>query len=326
MDYVQLQSAAQDAGITYDVENWSFWSAPYDFADSSGTPVLSPTNSILQLKVDFLSTFRDGGQLDFIEFSATQPPLAEEVKGEIHPTEVDLGETVQFTYAIEPTIRAQHSGFDRIEIASQFGLVAVDTVKIGRVPVEFRVQIERPDSTLFSIELPRHLRPGDSGELIEVVFRAPVLHYSTTFDGWVRDGERPLELAQRITAGDADLQIPSEVLVVHTPFTRRLLADLEVHPRILTPNGDHLNEEINFSVKLLQLTGEVPLKLEIYDLSGRMVRRVHEGDQQTGRLRFSWDGRDRHRDLVAPGLYVFRLSVKTDSSEDQQSGTVAVVY
>jgi hypothetical protein len=56
----------EEAGITYDRENWSFWSAPYEFADSSGTTVLSPgPNSVFQLRVDFLSTIQDGGQMEF---------------------------------------------------------------------------------------------------------------------------------------------------------------------------------------------------------------------------------------------------------------------
>ena len=324
--YAQLKPG-EAAEITYDLENWSFWSPPYDFADSSGTLVRSPApNSVFQLRVDFFSTVRDGGALEFVEFSATKPPLVEEVVGEIYPPEVPLGEVAQLTYAIAPTIRAQHVGFDRIEIAAPFGLVGVDSVRIGRVPVDFTLQIERPDSTLFSVQLPRHLEAKDSGELVEVVFRAPVLRYGTAFDGWVRDTAQPLELAQRVNPGDASAELPSEGLIVRTSLSDRLLGDLQVEPRTLTPNGDGLNETVEFSFNLLQLTDEVPLRLEIFDLSGRQWRSIAETLPQSGRFHFSWDGRDGDGGVVPPGLYVYRLAVEAERGDAQQSGTIAVVY
>ncbi|MSR82170.1 MAG: hypothetical protein EXS58_04500 [Candidatus Latescibacteria bacterium] len=324
--YAQLKPG-EAAQITYDTENWSFWSPPYEFAASNGTPVLSPgPNSVFQLRVDFLPTVGDGGAVDFIEFSATKPPLVEKVVGEIYPPQVPLGETAQFTYAIRPTIQPQHAGFDRIEISTPFGLAGVDTVKIGGVPAEAQVGIERPDSTLFSVQLPHHRQATDSGELIEVVFRAPVLRYGTVFDGWVRDTDRPLEVAQRINPGNATDQLVSEVLAVRTSASSRLLTDLRVDSRTFTPNGDGVNEAVNFFFELLQLTDEAPLKLEIFDLSGRQVRVVYEGRQQSGRFHFSWDGRNTDLELVPPGLYIYHLAVEAGGGRDQQVGTVAVAY
>lgn len=324
--YGQLKSG-ETAEITYDTENWSFWSAPYDFADSSGMPFTSPgPNSVLQLRVDFFSTAEDGGEAKFIEFSATKPPLAEEVVGEIYPPEVPLGETVQFTYAIRPTLRAKHSGFDQIEVSTPFGLAGVDSVKIDGARVEFSASLERPDSTFFSLSLSRHLGVDDSGGLLEVIFRAPVLRYGTTFDGWVRDTERPLELAQRINPGDAAGELPSETLSVRTSFSDRLLADLRVEPRVFTPNGDGVNDAVNFSFDLLQLTSGTPLRLEAFDLSGRLLRVVHEGLQQSGRFSFSWDGQDEDRKRVPPGLYLYRIAVDAGKGQAQETGTVAVVY
>lgn len=315
------------AEITYDTESWSFWSAPYNFADSSGTPFLSPgPNSVLQLRVDLLSTAEDGGEVKFIEFSATKPPLAEEVVGEIYPPEVPLGETAQLTYAIRPTLRAQHSGFDQIEISAPFGLKGIDSVKIDGAPVGFSANIERPDSTFFSLRLPRHLGVDDSGGLIEVIFRAPVLRYGTAFDGWVRDTERPLDLAQRINPGDAAGELLSETLSVRTLFSERLLAELRVEPRVFTPNGDGANDVVNFSFDLLQLTSDAPLRLEVFDLSGRLVRVVHQGLQQSGRFSFSWDGRDEDSQRVPPGLYLYRVAVDAGKGKVEEAGTVAAVY
>lgn len=323
-DYLFLKPG--EAGeITYDTDNWSFWSSPYAFADSSGTPIASPgPNSVFQLRVDFLPVGSEGGEVEFIEFSATKPPLAEEVLGEIYPPEVALGEVASFRYAIQPIIRAQHSGFDAVEIAAPFGVAGVDSVQATGLD-SFAVHIA-PDSLRFSVALFPPRMAGDSGGVVEVFFRAPVLRYGTTFRGWVRDTQRPLELAQAINRGNAASEIASEVLTVRTSISRRLLDDLTVQPKIATPNGDGVNEQIHFSFKLLQVTQQVPLRLAVFDLSGRSLRVIHDGQQPSGGLRFSWDGRDESGAQVPPGLYVYRLSVESEKGGDQRAGTIAVVY
>ena len=323
-DYLFLKPG--EAGeITYDTDNWSFWSSPYAFADSSGTPIASPgPNSVFQLRVDFLPVGSEGGEVEFIEFSATKPPLAEEVLGEIYPPEVALGEVASFRYAIQPIIRAQHSGFDAVEIAAPFGVAGVDSVQATGLD-SFAVHIA-PDSLRFSVALFPPRTAGDSGGVVEVFFRAPVLRYGTTFRGWVRDTQRPLELAQAINRGNAASEIASEVLTVRTSISRRLLDDLTVQPKIATPNGDGVNEQIHFSFKLLQVTQQVPLRLAVFDLSGRSLRVILDGQQPSGGLRFSWDGRDESGAQVPPGLYVYRLSVESEKGGDQRAGTIAVVY
>ena len=313
------------AEITYDTENWSFWSPPYEFADSLGTSVISPSpNNVFQFRVDFQPDALQGGEVDFVEFSVTKPPLAQNVVGEVYPPEVPLGEISQFTYAVSPTMTPDHSGFDQIEIAAPFGFAGVDSVRATGL-VDWSVEVESPDSTLFSVKLSPRREAGDLGGLVEVYFRAPVLRYGTPFDGWVRDSERPLELAQRINPGNAAPEFVSETLSVRTSLSPRLLADLLVEPRVFSPNGDGVNDISRFSLNLLQVTENVPLRLEIFDLSGRLLRQ-QEGLHESGRFSFSWNGRDDQQDLVAPGLYMYRVVVKAKNGDDQQTGTIAVVY
>ena len=199
-------------------------------------------------------------------------------------------------------------------------------MKIGRIAVPFKCFIEDPDSILFSVQLPRLLQAGDSGELVAVIFRAPALRYGTAFSGWVRNTERPLELAQPINPGDADHSLPSERLTVRTTFSADLLAGLQVRPTTATPNGDGVNDAVNFSFELLQLTDAVFLQLEIFDLSGRLLRVLHQGRESIGNFQFSWDGRDASQVLVPPGLYLYRILVEAMERKDRRTGTLAVVY
>ena len=83
---------------------------------------------------------------------------------------------------------------------------------------------------------------------------------------------------------------------------------------------------VNISYKLLRLTSTVPVSLEIYDLSGRLVRRVYEGVDPVGEYRHAWDGRDDSNGLVPPGLYLYRLVVDVQSEKEISSGVVAVAH
>ena len=71
--------------------------------------------------------------------------------------------------------------------------------------------------------------------------------------------------------------------------------------------------------------------MTVFDLSGRVVRRLISGEVvrgifggSTGSLR--WNGRDEHGSLVPTGLYIYRIALETDSGEEERLGTLAVAY
>ena len=322
--------AGEAAKTTYDFENWSFWSPPYEFGDSLGTSVISPSpNNFFQFRIDFQPDALFGGEVDFLQFSVTQPPLAQNVIGEIYPPEVPLGEVAEFVYTVAPTMTPDHSGFDQIKISTPFGFVEVIDVQatgLEEYTVESgRLHAEGPDSTFFNVKLSPRREAGDLGGPVKVTFRAPVLRYGTPFEGWVKDTERGKDLPQRINPGNAAPDLVSETLAVRTSLSPRLLADLKVEPRTLSPNGDGVNDISSFSFSLLQVTEDIPVKLQIFDLSGRLVS-LQESIEESGSSSFSWDGRGENRQLVAPGIYMYRVVVEAKSGDDQQTGTIAVVY
>jgi hypothetical protein len=51
------------------------------------------------------------------------------------------------------------------------------------------------------------------------------------------------------------------------------------------------------------------VKLLIYDVAGRLVRTLVDGESATGRQVAAWDGRDAEGRLVTSGIYFVRLSV-----------------
>jgi hypothetical protein len=59
---------------------------------------------------------------------------------------------------------------------------------------------------------------------------------------------------------------------------------------------------------------EVPVCLSVYDIRGRMIRTLVNGNMTVGRHTVSWDGRDERGVPVDSGVYLFRLRSGTDIS------------
>ncbi len=313
--------------VSPDTEHWSFWSSPYDF-DQPGADVISPSSrQFIQLGVDFTSTTEDGGKIDYIEFKASVPPAVRGVVGEIFPPETQIGEVTQFTYFIKPTIRAGDQGFDSVEIDTPSGFTSVDALRIEGVDQVDFTWTSQPDGQGFEVQLPRKLGPTDSGAVLEVVFKAPVLReVGTFFDGRVFDSAKPHEVRQQIEPGNAADEAESEQLSVRTSVGRSLLFAPRAFPRIFTPNNDAINEILTISYTLLRVTAPVPVSVAIYDLSGALIKQVYAGDDSVGEYARFWDGTDGSNRRVAPGIYVYRLAVDLYTGTEVSSGIVSVVY
>jgi hypothetical protein len=53
------------------------------------------------------------------------------------------------------------------------------------------------------------------------------------------------------------------------------------------------------------------VQLDVYNVQGRIVRNLARGMREAGSYRVSWDGRDSDGEVIAAGVYFYRLS--TDS-------------
>ena len=97
-------------------------------------------------------------------------------------------------------------------------------------------------------------------------------------------------------------------------------------PATFTPNGDGINDQLNVSYILLRALQKVPVDLSLYDLSGRLVRKLQNSGAINGPQLLIWDGRDDSGNTVPPGLYLLRLSIDTDTGSEDQTLTVGVAY
>ena len=315
----------EQGGTTYNRENWTFWSAPYDFAESASAAVSLRPSRYFQFKVDFFPGGNGGGELDYLEVYAASPPLASELVAEIYPFEVEPGKQTQFTYALRPTIDDKDIGFDRFKLTSSSSrILSVDTVRLGGVPVgDFKVESLKEDEMV--ITLPT-IERKDTAVLIEEVFQAIALRYGSAFEARVSSSQHPLEVPQGILPGDAtDASAGNRVSVI-TKVEDKTRLRAEITSSVFTPNADGFNDSFQITYDLFEISGTGSVTVEILDLTGRLVRQVYAGDDPVGHYQQTWDGKDQTGRLVLPGLYLYRVSVDTDEEDEDRVGILHVAY
>ena len=323
--YERLEGG-EKAGTGPDLQNWEFWTPPLDFEDGRADLAGDRPHTFVQLRTDFSSSeAKAGARLDFLQFAVSTPPAASQVLAEIEPRQVPLAELTRFTYKLRPDIGELDLGFDTIEIETPVAPASVDEVRIGHDTLltgEFGV--DPHDGERFAVQIPR-IGPDQSGDLIEVVFHSEVFKVGTVFSARVFASDRPHEVHQRVTAGDADPFADSNSLTVHpAQIGEAVIRAFRVSP--FTPNGDGINDVLQVEYDLVNVAGEVPATLVVYDLSGMRIARVPVPAVGSGRFPAAWDGTDGGGALVPPGLYLLRLEVETDRGSDAALATVPVVY
>ncbi len=301
---------------------WSAWEALSD------GQVASPPQAVLQFRLQIL---QPGTRIEQISIEYTSRPLAQELSAEIYPSAVLPG--VETAFALDLRARRLEdiggvdSGFRYIEIKTSAEVVGIDSVHLQDRPVFYSVEQRKDDR--FVLRLTERVVPD--GSFIQVFFRARVFVDGTRFNVRALDrrptGDGDEEAYQTARAADIDPRTPGGTLSVRLSSRREpLIDDVVARAPILTPNGDGRNDFFVLSYNLLRLTQPAPVFFEIYDLSGRLLRRGYAGQDQGGSYLRLWDGfsLDGHR--VQPGIYIYRIILEADAKKTVRQGLLHVVY
>ena len=310
--------------IRHDNEHWVTWNAAYDFSAGSGRANADRPRRFVQFDVSFLSTPESGGQVQYLQFLAS-PPLITEAPAEITPSAAAAGEVTTFTYQVRPRLEPGDGGFDGISVETPAQIVAVEpTGRIGGSEVD--VEVTRMDEEGFAVEIPR-VDIERTEELVEIAFQARVFEYDTPFTARLSDSETPFEVPQPVTEGDADEATDSNRLrVALTDIPDRAIKAMSLSPPLFTPNGDGVNDALRIEYELVNLSGDVPAVVGVYDLSGRRVGEVDAtGPGVSGLFRVSWDGTGEGG-VLPPGLYLLQLEIATDTGSDRAGRIVSIAY
>ena len=252
-----------------------------------------------------------GATLEFLAIDFSDP-LAEDVFGEISPAEVEPGVESEFSYFLQAGSAPQ--GFDRIALEAPGPFHFVEAL-IDNEPVA--VEPTTADNRL-GLQFPRLIR---SSELVELRFTTTVFQQSTRFTAFLESGD----IRQRVDPGNANPLIANDSDIVRLPVRNKLLTNLRLSSQIITPNDDGVNDRLLLSVNLVNVLEPRPLRLRLYDLSGRIAF-----EQQTftraGEHALSWDGSDGNGHLAVPGIYIAEVCIDGDAHQQSLRRTISVAY
>lgn len=317
--------------------DWSVWSRPYK---KPGEWVTSPTPSpFFQVRVRLLSgdpyTYPSIRSLSVDHFD----PLVRQVAGEIVPCQVSQA-GVDHTYSclLRCVYDSENLGFDGIVLRCGYpvdmellgvrrgtveGFVSGNMVELA--PGEFRLVPTGSDSIW--IHFPSILKPVHH-DVLEIQFGAKVFLQGTPFEAFLVNSERP-GAYQRVRSGDAVHAAESDEMRVMVPVAQRVIGDVQVQPRVFSPNGDGRNDEVEIRFSVFNMEGTREVSVEIMDLGGRVVRGFPDLEGN-GQHRVDWDGRDESGERMVPGIYMVLICVDADSrlmAEDRRVvRTVCVAY
>jgi len=206
---------------------------------------------------------------------------------------------------------------DRLEVPLLFG---------GRAPMSFVVWPERvtflsgdplrPDQRL------EIAAPGLPGSQLKLAVDGTVVDPDSTLDSLPEDGPRILYRPQ-LTPGNHRMQVRllrggEELGVRELRF--RLDAGLVVANPLVYPHP--MREEAAFTW-VLSLDAEV--EVEIYSLSGRLVRRLGPASQTAGFGLLEWDGRDADGQRLANGTFLYLLRARSGDQKVVFRGPLVII-
>jgi len=322
-DY-QALSRSKRGEITFDSAHWTPWSARYPFGDGEAPVQSRDARRYLQIQVEFDNDVDAAGTLSHLSVEASNPPSADLALGEMLPSHAAPARITAFTYAIRSRFKKGDLGFDSVEIHTPVRPVAIRRVMIDSTEVGFRSEI-RDDPVGFVVHFRELGFPRDN-TLVLISFDCAVFRYGSGFPGYILNSRYEEAFPQQVVAGDAVKGIGDDVLTVQTKLETPLILQPDADPSPFTPNGDGVNDETTLSYTIVKLFALAPVRVEVYNLAGRLVCPVYEGVERDGVHLHRWDGRDGDGRLVPPGIYLYRIELDAEVGRQSVAGIVHVAY
>ena len=316
--------------------DWSPLSGRYE--DPAGSKITSPSpRKIVKVRATLLS---DGpntaATLHSIRLNFSDP-FARRLLGEVMPTSVEaMG--VERSFSLYVRVDTLEQRFDELLVRPPVGVVlgegddVAEQVQLYSGPAVELEESQGVEVLGYGDSLHVRFPLVDSRvEVLRLDFPATLYSSGGVLDVSLRHSDS--EFWQGVDVGDATDEVTSGTLiVVAQPQSRVLFRDLDISPRVASPNGDGINDEVMVEFSVVLVGADQTVEVEFHDLSGRLVRRLTQHREVgAGRYQIAWDGTDDSGHLAPPGVYAVRLGLDADTDgagleEKHALRTVALVY
>ena len=295
-------------------DDWGAWSNVYQ---NSGEVFQSESpRRYVQLEM-ILGTDdpQVGPQVNSLSIEYEQA-LVQDARGQVWPREALVNERTRFAYTVWPRSDGGDSGFDQVRlVVPKASAVDYAGVEVGGAQIQPESVASVGDSLWID------LGQSVSGDSVRVVFETQLLNNATVVSVDLGLSERP-GLWQSV---EPAIRRSNVVMLPDLIGREKLIGQVELASAVITPNGDGIHDVLDVRFIVYKASRVAPV-LQIYDLAGRRIA-VRIGAEEAGRWQMRWDGReDASGRTVAPGSYVYRISLGTDAGDDKRTGTIAVAY
>ena len=321
---LDLRFRSGDNAATW--SEWSAWEADTTFA----LQVPEPARWLqYEVRMSTRSLF-DGPRLDSVAvaFSTGNLPVVSAASS-ITPLQVDIGADTDFSYVLDVVVDGNSSGVDRIIVLTPYPaeLDVTSVTGLGAASVDQAATYSTNDSLVIALN-----PPLTESTQVGFDFSSRLLSGSHIFQALLAapGSDNPLLVVARQDAIDT-LSTIVQALKLSFP----VLSQVAATPPVVTPNRDGENEQATIGFVLGRVT-RAPVRVEIFDLSGRLIRRLPErllgaGTYLRGAVDDpshpgAWNGRNDKGDLVPPGNYVYRIVVDLEPDDETSVGLVGVAY
>lgn len=303
-----------------DETKFSAWSETY--TDPGGSTITSPSpRSVLLIRATLESDDPDAhASLRSVTLSFDEP-VANRLVGSLTPTRVEAL-AVDQAFSLIVQLDTLQLGMDELLLVPPAGMeLARDPAPLLYAGTMEQLQ-DGQDLTAQARNLRVLLPPEEAslGDSLHLSFaaidgdqNAEAIRLDFTGRLFSSGGHLNAQLRNSHSAGGNWQRIDQQrnsLVVLGQPAEKELFRDLTILPSVFTPNGDDRNDRIRVSFTLLSVGAGTGVAVEVYDLSGRLVRRLEEQRHRSaGPYAIPWDGKDDAGHLVAPGVYAVKLAL-----------------
>ncbi len=136
---------------------------------------------------------------------------------------------------------------------------------------------------------------------------------------WIPDNMQCVAFVQT-TSGARDIYQAAMLPLDTSGIGDRLMAGetrwLSLGPNPVNLAGGPREGAVTLRLSISERSAQGPVRLDVLDLSGRLVQRLHEGPAAAGTMTLSWDGRAAGRTLTS-GAYWVRLQTTEGTQQDR---------
>ena len=167
------------------------------------------------------------------------------------------------------------------------------------------------DSPVVDIQLAYENGSGMAGSFGKAVFHAPS-QYDSQVGIFYHNGVEYVKLGGHIDSDIKAINLKSRSLGKYRVQQVQRATEFELSwvgtigpTKVFTPNGDEINDEINF---VFENPKESIASGEIYDITGAVIASMVKGQNNENSL--MWDGRNNDGEIADKGVYIYQIKAE----------------